>query len=259
MSLALDNEALIYCVEARPALWHALHKDHKNRTKTRLLWAEVAARLLPGVPGADTVVQKRWKSLRDKFRRLLTAQVLAQKNDIKTEEGTDVTAADDVSWKYFEQLAFLKDSLTRLPNSHKLNHSGVTAEEAVSAVAPYVDVDSVSLLSVESNQDAAPAASLSTESPEGASDVSDQELAATDELPARMPTPQPRQRKRRKVDDGLQQQLEEVSRLLSDYKPPDADEYFALSLVGHMRKVKPSKKLDMQLEILNLMQKYKEH
>ncbi|XP_077518269.1 uncharacterized protein LOC144128608 isoform X2 [Amblyomma americanum] len=144
-------------------------------------------------------------------------------------------------------------------NSHKLNHSGVTAEEAVSAVAPYVDVDSVSLLSVESNQDAAPAASLSTESPEGASDVSDQELAATDELPARMPTPQPRQRKRRKVDDGLQQQLEEVSRLLSDYKPPDADEYFALSLVGHMRKVKPSKKLDMQLEILNLMQKYKEH
>uniref|UniRef100_A0A023G8A2 Putative alcohol dehydrogenase transcription factor myb/sant-like protein n=1 Tax=Amblyomma triste TaxID=251400 RepID=A0A023G8A2_AMBTT len=261
MNFEIDNKALICCVEARPALWRAVHRDRNNRAKTRLLWAEIAAFLLPGVPGADRFVRKRWKSLRDKYRRLVTARVLAQKDGIEAEEGMDSVAADDVSWQYFEHLVFLNDSLTRLPKSHKLSDSGVATEEVVLPETTYADVDCISLLSVESNQGTAPAASPSMESQAAISDISDQELiatVATEELPVQIPTPEDTPRKKRKGADNLQQQLREVSRLLSEYKSPDEDEYFALSLVGHMRKVKSSKKLDMQLEILKVVQKYKE-
>lgn len=43
----INNEALIACVEARPALWQAKHKHHKNKHMTRCLWTEVARIVMP--------------------------------------------------------------------------------------------------------------------------------------------------------------------------------------------------------------------
>ncbi|KAL1414504.1 hypothetical protein MTO96_000906 [Rhipicephalus appendiculatus] len=213
----LDNDALIYSVEARPALWLSRHKDHKNRFKKRMLWAEVAATVLPGVADAESMVQKRWKSLRDKFRRLMTAQV-AQKNGTKTEDQAADGNADDVTWPYYDQLLFLKSSMEGILPVSNGNVPGEPSEETLLGIAPYGDVDCVSLLSVESNHEALPAASPSTDSQVMVSDLSDQETAAVEtvyEVPS--PAPQRRQRKRKRGED-LQQQLDEVSSLLE--KPP---------------------------------------
>lgn len=252
----LDIEALIYCIEARPALWHSRHKDHKNRFKKRLLWAEVAAAVLPGVCDAEAMVQKRWKSLRDKFRRLAIARMSAQKNGMKAEEAADATV-DDVTWPYYEQLLFLKNSMEGIPLSNNVNVSEEPSEEVLLGIAPYGDVDCVSLLSVESNHDALPAASPSTDSQAMVSDLSDQEIAIAE--PADIePAPHRRQRKRKKEDEDLQQQLDEVSNLLEKHKPPDEDEHFAMSLVSHMRAVKPENKLEMRVKVLQIVQMFKE-
>ncbi|XP_075732211.1 uncharacterized protein LOC142774959 [Rhipicephalus microplus] len=251
----LDNDALIYNVEARPALWQSRHKDHKNRFKKRILWAEVAAAVLPGVSDAESMVQKRWKSLRDKFRRLATAQV-AQKNGTKTEDQAADGNVDDVTWPHYDQLLFLKTSMEGIWPVSNENVPGGPSEETLLAIAPYGDVDCVSLLSVESNHGALPAASPSTDSQAMVSDLSDQETAAAEmvhEVPS--PPPQRRQRKRKK-DEDLQQQLEEVSSLLE--KPPDEDEYFAMSLVSHMRAVKPEYKLQMRMKVLQVVQMFKD-
>lgn len=254
----LDNDALIYSVEARPALWHWRHKDHKNRFKKRMLWAEVAAAVLPGVTDAEAMVQKRWKSLRDKFRRLVTAQI-AQKNGIKTEDQAADGNADDVTWPYYEQLLFLKNSMEGISSFSNVNVPGEPSEETLLRTAPYGDVDCVSLLSVESNHGALPAASPSTDSQVMLSDLSEQEIAAVEaleEVPS--PVPQRRQRKRKRDDEDLQQQIDEVSSLLDKHMSPDEDEYFAMSLVSHMRAVKPEYKLQMRVKLLQVVQMFKE-
>ncbi|XP_070392595.1 uncharacterized protein [Dermacentor albipictus] len=100
----IDNERLISAVEARPSLWHSRHRDHKNRQKKAALWREVAAIVVPGVQDGVTAVQKRWKSLRDKFRRCYN-DATSQKSGAGAEEESEC------SWPFFELLMFLRDTM----------------------------------------------------------------------------------------------------------------------------------------------------
>ncbi|XP_070386454.1 transcription factor Adf-1-like [Dermacentor albipictus] len=111
----INNEALIVCVEARPALWQAKHKHHKNKHMTRCLWSEVSKIVMPDVAVTDeiiTALQKRWKSLRDKFRRVL--KTLQEKK--KSGAGAD-DVQDDVAWPFFDQMMFLRDTMEYRPTS----------------------------------------------------------------------------------------------------------------------------------------------
>lgn len=60
---------------------------------------------------ADKHIQTRWKSLRDKFRRLCVALKAAHKN----EAGAEDTKELDVAWLYFDMMVFLKDSVEGRP------------------------------------------------------------------------------------------------------------------------------------------------
>ncbi|KAL3182585.1 hypothetical protein MRX96_034510 [Rhipicephalus microplus] len=66
------TKKLISCVASRTSLWLATHKDHKNRQVKDALWKEVGQIMYPGKASKEciTALQKRWKFLRDKFRRL---------------------------------------------------------------------------------------------------------------------------------------------------------------------------------------------
>ncbi|KAL3170852.1 hypothetical protein MRX96_043924 [Rhipicephalus microplus] len=68
----IDNEILIAAVQHRLPLWIASHRQHKDEIVKAAMWREVAAAVLPNVniDDAAELVQKRWKSLRDKFWRL---------------------------------------------------------------------------------------------------------------------------------------------------------------------------------------------
>ncbi|KAH6935201.1 hypothetical protein HPB50_004574 [Hyalomma asiaticum] len=112
---------------------------------------------------------------------------------------------------------------------------------------------------VESNQGALPAASPSTDSQAIVSDLSDQEIAASEaayEEPS--PAPRRRQRKRKREDEDLQRQLDEVSSLLEKHKPPDEHEHFAMSLASRMSAVKPENVLEMLVKLLQVIQMFKE-
>ncbi|KAL3191500.1 hypothetical protein MRX96_059869 [Rhipicephalus microplus] len=91
-AMAVDNEKLISCVASRTSLWLATHKDHKNRQVKDALWKEVGQIMYPGKASKEciTALQKRWKFLRDKFRRLF---VLAQKKK-KSGMGTEDADSD---------------------------------------------------------------------------------------------------------------------------------------------------------------------
>ncbi|KAL1470649.1 hypothetical protein MTO96_040314 [Rhipicephalus appendiculatus] len=105
----LDNEVLIAAVKQRPPLWMASHRQHKDKNVKAALWREVAAAVLPGVnvDGATELVQKRWKSLRDKFRRLF----VAYKKLRKSCAGLDDVESATITWLYFQILNFLKDTM----------------------------------------------------------------------------------------------------------------------------------------------------
>ncbi|KAH7960154.1 hypothetical protein HPB49_017453 [Dermacentor silvarum] len=105
----IDNDVLISCVEIRPELWQPRHKDHKNRFKKAVLWSEVAAAVLPNVSGAEVIVQKCWKSLRDKFRKVTKVHKDSQKSGAGADD-TEDSLPDNV-WLHSDQLRFLKDTV----------------------------------------------------------------------------------------------------------------------------------------------------
>lgn len=268
----LDNETLIGAVEARPALWQATHRDHKNRFKKHKLWAQVAAALLPRIPNAEGVVQKRWKSLRDKFRRVLVARQHCQQNGQAAEELGEIT------WAYFPQLLFLKETMDMRPVKRIRHDPAGPAEEAPEDIIienTECDLDTMSLVSVESAPDAPSPSNDSqpTESPSAEpAPVKPAEASSTWGVPEdsslRYAVSYGRQQKRRRKDEEeLEQQLKKEDQVLSHldsvltrmahHKPPDEDEHFALSLISHMRAVKAEKKLLMRMKILQVLEDFK--
>lgn len=129
----IDNEILIAAVQERPPLWLASHRQHKDKFVKAALWREVAAIVMPSmsIEEATELLQKRWKSLRDKFRRLYTAQKKAKKS------GAGVEDIDSITWPYFDILAFLKDTMeTRATSGNFTSQDRVSLECSQSNSTP---------------------------------------------------------------------------------------------------------------------------
>ncbi|KAL1426816.1 hypothetical protein MTO96_017958 [Rhipicephalus appendiculatus] len=105
---AIDNELLISAVEARQPLWLTRHVGYRNRQLKAGLWREVAALVLPAAEDGVALVQKRWKSLRDKFRRCFN-DATSQRSGAGADEDTDCT------WPFFDLLFFLRDTMETMP------------------------------------------------------------------------------------------------------------------------------------------------
>lgn len=101
------------------------------------------------------------------------------------------------------------------------------------------DIDCVSVLSAQSDDQDAFSLLPEVSGP-----------AVPPEVPCkRAPLPAYRQRKKKK-DDELQQELDDVSSRISNHKPLDDDEHFALSLVPYMRGVGKEHKLEMRVKLM---------
>lgn len=266
----LDNEVLIAAVKARPALWQATHRDHKNRFRKHKLWAQVAAALLPRIPYSESIVQKRWKSLRDKFRRVLVARQHCQLNGQAEDELGEIT------WAYYTQLLFLKETMDMRPVKRILYDPAGPAEEAPEDIIienTECDLDTMSMVSVESapdapspSNDSQPVGSLSAEPAPAKPAEASSTWSVPEDTSLRYAVPYGRQRKRRMKNEevDLEQQLKKEDQVLSRldsvltrmarHKPPDEDEHFALSLISHMRAVKAEKKLLMRMKILQVLE-----
>ncbi|KAL3245493.1 hypothetical protein MRX96_017952 [Rhipicephalus microplus] len=105
----IDNEILIAAVQHRLSLWNGKPPAAQGQKIVKAaMWREVAAAMLPNVniDDAAELVQKRWKSLRDKFRRLFAANKKANSG-----AGLDDGECITITWPYFQLLYFLKDTM----------------------------------------------------------------------------------------------------------------------------------------------------
>ncbi|KAH7975838.1 hypothetical protein HPB52_006183 [Rhipicephalus sanguineus] len=85
------------------------------------------------------LIHTRWKSLRDKFRRLCVALKAAHKN----EAGAEDTKELDVAWLYFDMMVFLKDSVEGRP-THQDESDGVATgvEESLHSERKFIVFES---------------------------------------------------------------------------------------------------------------------
>ncbi|KAH7967092.1 hypothetical protein HPB49_022582 [Dermacentor silvarum] len=77
------------------------------------VWREVAASVLPNINGelAPELVKKRWKSLRDTFRRYFSGHMQSQTS------GADDVQSVDTDWPLVELFLFLNDRMVTRPTS----------------------------------------------------------------------------------------------------------------------------------------------
>ncbi|XP_077536928.1 uncharacterized protein LOC144149252 [Haemaphysalis longicornis] len=275
----INAEALISAVAARPALWQAKHRDNKNKHRKQALWDEVAAAVAPGVADGETV-QKKWKSLRDKYRRLFNLMLDAERSGASAEDMPVIT------WPHYEQLEFLKDTMESRPTSGNMTkaaseamppppagslppavpppHAAARAEtpmEILENIVNYEDLETVSLLSDEDggalsgdafSSGSVPCSSVPSPSSSSVPSPSCSSVQSSCGGSAlRRPS-----KKRKDTDDPLYTHINDISEKLAAWKPLDSDEYFAMSLVSSMRKVHDDVKLEMRMKVMQAVKDY---
>lgn len=111
-------------------------------------------------------------------------------------------------------------------------------------------VDTRSTTSKSSGQDVPPTLATGTPDESGIADE-----IAPDE-PA-CPPIRPQQ-KRKRNNDVYVAELQNVTQQLNGYVPKNIDENFAPTLLGHMRTIKPERKLDLQMKLLQAIKDFKD-
>ncbi|XP_014096342.1 uncharacterized protein [Bactrocera oleae] len=91
------DDMLIEEVRNRPFLYDLAQKDYKNLKKKDYAWKEIAARTKLG----ELKCKKRWKSLRDTYKRCKRMKQVSTGNSAETAKKT---------WKYLEAMSFLDNT-----------------------------------------------------------------------------------------------------------------------------------------------------
>nr|XP_054925831.1 uncharacterized protein LOC129384402 [Dermacentor andersoni] len=111
-----------------------------------------------------TALQKRWKSLRDKFRRVLKTL----QEEKKSGAGAD-DVQDDVAWPFFDQMMFLRDTMEYRPTSGNVPPVPPSNEEENAAgiltkMCQFSNLETLQAPTLSGEESQAEAATLSTAS-----------------------------------------------------------------------------------------------
>ncbi|XP_049517124.1 uncharacterized protein LOC125942912 [Dermacentor silvarum] len=237
-----------------------------------------------------TALQKRWKSLRDKFRRLLKGL----QEEKKSGAGAD-DVQDDVVWPFFEQMMFLRDTMEYRPTSGNLPSVPPSSEEesAADILTKMCQFSDRASLEVPSPSGEASQATLSTVSHES---LESQDILESLESPVLQDVLVPeaseahhsrqqsetllpsagshkqgtlgsvpseatssRGGKRKKKDDGqlILEQLGNVTCAMKTCKPQDDLEMFCFSLLKDMREVPEDRRLTMKIKLMQVVEELK--
>lgn len=204
----LDVDRFIIDIEDRPAIWDVRCKNYSNKIAKAKAWEEMCDIFVPGFKEMDDTgkskagidLQRKWKSLRDSFRRELTT--------IKKEKSGSGIESGRKEYLYFKQLSFLHQICQTKPNEAK------------------------------NVEDLTEGRNIEKESP-----------------------PQPpstHQMKRKKALLSDEQVLFQALAKKAN-SPDDPDKQFLLSLLPDFKCIPESAKLDVKVEIMNILKKYKQH
>ncbi|PIO16246.1 hypothetical protein AB205_0216400 [Aquarana catesbeiana] len=131
MASAVSQVELITAVQAHPELWdvaHPLHGDHIRKVKA---WEDISAAITPGWEDLrhgerkeiSKILQRRWKSLRDRVRRDLMDE------DKAARSGAPAPAKRP--YVYHTNLLFLRQNMMNTrPTTSNITQREVAAEEA---------------------------------------------------------------------------------------------------------------------------------
>lgn len=108
----IEVTTLIEEVQKRPALWDQGHQHRHNRDVLEGLWEEVGR--VFGAPPEE--VRKKWKGLRDTFRKELRKYPNGFDQDLSQDEYPP--------WVFFKPLYFLKGQMKRAPRRGDLASHG---------------------------------------------------------------------------------------------------------------------------------------
>ncbi|KAL3218186.1 hypothetical protein MRX96_050820 [Rhipicephalus microplus] len=287
----IDNEVLIAAVQHRLPLWMASHRQHKDKIVKAAMWREVAAAVLPNVniDDAAELVQKRWKSLRDKFRRLFVANKKA-----KSGAGLDDGECITITWPYFQLLCFLKDTMqTRATSGNYVSPAslqstssfccspgepvrpasqlqagrqpprpdspttriGMNVQELLQDMVQFEDQClELSEASAHSDDDAfRPPGVVCPNTQERTAP----EPAVTDGSAGSTPT-QRRSRKRKNEEelDRITQNVQDLCETLKKTESRNEHEYFGLCLAKYFEKMPEKRQLELKVKIMQLVMEY---
>ncbi|XP_063612967.1 uncharacterized protein LOC134786343 [Penaeus indicus] len=109
-SFGFDTERFIIEIEDRPAIWDVHLKEYSNKILKAKAWEELCSIFVPNFNDCiATDLQRKWKSLRDSYRRELT---LSKKEKLGSSAGSGRK-----EYMYFKQLSFLQEICATKPNA----------------------------------------------------------------------------------------------------------------------------------------------
>ncbi|XP_076043345.1 uncharacterized protein LOC143026586 isoform X2 [Oratosquilla oratoria] len=116
-SFGFDTERFIIEIEDRPAIWDVRLKEYSNKILKAKAWEELCSIFVPnfneldcqGKNKATTDLQRKWKSLRDSYRRELTLS--------KKEKSGSGAGSGRKEYLYFKQLSFLQEICATKPHA----------------------------------------------------------------------------------------------------------------------------------------------
>ncbi|XP_076035779.1 uncharacterized protein LOC143021873 isoform X4 [Oratosquilla oratoria] len=204
----LDIDRFISELEDRPAIWDVRCKEYNHKTAKTKAWEEMCDIFVSGFGEMDSVgknnavrdIQRKWKSLRDCFRRELAT--------IKKEKSGSAQESGRKEYMYFKQLSFL------LPICKTSSHENESAEDPTEGR----NTEEESQLLNPSNHD-----QKTKKPPPSDEQVLFQALA-------------------KKVNGA-----------------DDPEKQFLLSLLPDLRSIPERAKLDVKIEFMNVLKRYKQH
>ncbi|XP_077287454.1 uncharacterized protein LOC143912125 [Arctopsyche grandis] len=104
----MSFEDIILELKLKPELWSTTHSLYKNRIIKQKVWKELSLKLRI----EEDVLKKRWKHLKDQYRKELKKQpVLRSGAETETWVST---------WQYFYTMSFMKTEVTRASSTGNL-------------------------------------------------------------------------------------------------------------------------------------------
>ncbi|XP_073986798.1 uncharacterized protein [Rhodnius prolixus] len=261
----MEVEKLISAVFAHECLWNQAHPDHHNRFVLEKEWEEVSTSLNSkktiGVVKyniflfTEDIIKSKWKYCRDTFRKEFAKRPKPRSG---SEAGTEIES----KWVYFKSLLFLKDQFTTRNSTSNL-------QVVASCVNRFSDESTdISVEITEQEQD-------KTEESEYTESVLNNYTENFTEKDVLLSVPQsplsshneePRvviqNRKRKRSEDLVGKALVNIEReklkILESKqrKVMDEDRCFFESLLPHVKKMNPLKKLLFRTEVQQLVMTY---
>ncbi|XP_050512218.1 uncharacterized protein LOC126888207 [Diabrotica virgifera virgifera] len=237
-----DSDALINAMKSQDIIWNYKQLDYINKINRNSAWTIICSQVVANFDELTvqeqnkivTLVQKKWKVLRDGYTRY------AKK--IKSKSGS---SAPKWPYQYYDQMSFLRAVREDKPDET----NSLEESEYAEIITMYEDSDFPESMLEESGY-----AEMKTEESENENKKCQSRSQNAEKQTSNYKIKLNNAMKEDIIPEKLSKRFEEKSQNSSNAE--EHDKFFLLSLVGDFKKINDQHKLDAKLEILNVIKHY---